>query len=250
MEIFAFLKRLHDACIRLSEHLVFDKKHPRHLHLVGLYGSLIELTGSLITLIEEKRRTGVSPIFRSFLETFVEFVNLHADAKYGYHMDVSYHKQWLKVLREAKNGSNPFLKDIAAANNLDEKIREHEEALRGLERMGYKPLYVFDRFEKAGMVSEYRSLYNFLSSDAHSNIRALIDRHIEVHANDFTVVYYKDEPLEDFLPKLDSTASSLVDASSKIHQYFGTTSQNEFHRLSRELSDIRTRYPRKEKEKS
>jgi hypothetical protein len=35
MQILDFVKRLHDECIRLSERIVFDKKHPRHLNLVA-----------------------------------------------------------------------------------------------------------------------------------------------------------------------------------------------------------------------
>ena len=112
MKIFEFLKRLHNECISHSQHIVFDKKHPRHLHLVGQYGTLIELTGSLITLIERKHRTGVPPIFRAVLEAYVELKNLHENAEYGYCMDASYNEQWLKVLREAKNQPNPYLKDI------------------------------------------------------------------------------------------------------------------------------------------
>lgn len=242
MEIFEFVKRLHNECIRYSEHIVFDKKHPRHLHLVGLYGSLIELAGSLITLIEQKHRTGVPPIFCSILEAYVELVNLHKDAKYGYYMDASYHEQWLKVLREAKNKLNTFLKDISEVDNLDEQIQENEQALEDLKNNGYKPLKVFERFERAGMVNEYRLLYNFLSNDAHSNIRALVNRHLDIHENDFMVVYYKDEPLEDFLPTLDFTAGLLMDASSKIHQHFETELLSEIEKLANELNEIRGRY--------
>jgi len=242
MDIFEYLKRLHDECIKHSERIVFDKKHPRLLHLVGLYGSLIELTGSLITLIDRKHRTGIPPIFRSVLEAYVEFKNLHNDAKYGYYMDASYHEQWLKVLKEAKNKPNPFLQAISEFDNLDEQIKEHEAELEDLNNKGYKSLSIFNRFERAGMVDEYRSLYNFLSNDAHSNIRALVNRHLEIHENDFTVVYYKDEPLEDYLPTLDLTAGLLVDASLKIHQFFETGAYSEIEKSSKELNEIRNKY--------
>ena len=107
---------------------------------------------------------------------------------------------------------------------------------------GYKSLNIFQRFQRAGMVDEYRSLYNFLSNDAHSNIRALVNRHLEIHENDFTVVYYKDEPLEDYLLTLDSTAGLLVDASLKIHQFFETGAHSEIEKLSKELNEIRSKY--------
>ena len=168
MEVFEFVKRLHDECIRLSEHIVFDKKHARHLYSVALYGSLIELSGSLVVLIERKHGTGVPAIFRLLLEAYVELRNLHENAKYGHHMQASYDKQWLKVLKEAKNKPNPYLKDISEIANLDNEIRKYEQELADLKDKGYQPLNVFERFQRAGMEDEYRSLYNFLSSDAHS----------------------------------------------------------------------------------
>jgi len=48
MKIFDYVEELHDECINLTEHIVFDKKDLRHLFLIGLYGRIIELTGSLV----------------------------------------------------------------------------------------------------------------------------------------------------------------------------------------------------------
>ena len=104
MEIFEFLKTVHDESIRLSENIKFDKTHPRHLHLVGLYGTLIELSGSIVTLIASKKRTGVPPLFRSMLEAYVEFKNLHEKAEYGYCMQASY----LDQLRIPTQIGHPF----------------------------------------------------------------------------------------------------------------------------------------------
>lgn len=242
MEIFEFVKRLHDECIRHSEHIVFHKKYPTHLYLVALYGTLIELTGSIITLIERNHRTGVPPIFRSVLEAFVEFKNLHEDTEYSYYMDSSYLNQWIKVLKEAKTKSNPYLKSVSEIENIDEQIQKDKQELTILRKKKYHPLKVFERFERAGMENEYRSLYNFLSNDAHSNIRALISRHIEIQGNDFTVTYYKNEPLKSFITYIDSTAGILTDASIRIHRFFKTSSIGDIEKLSQELNEIRSRY--------
>lgn len=239
MEIFDFVKELHDECIKLTEHIVFDKKHPRHLHLIGLYGTLIELTGSLVILIEKKCKAGVPPLFRSILDAYVELKNLHEKAEYGYYMEASYHEQWVKVLREAKLKPNPYLKDISQMDSLDEQIQEHEQNIARLKCNGYAPLSIFQRFEKAGMEDEYRSLYNFLSNDTHSNIRALVNRHIEMQDQDFAVVYYKDEPLENFLTYIDSVAGLLTDASLKIHTFFETGKVAIVENLSFKLKEMR-----------
>ena len=91
------------------------------------------------------------------------------------------------------------------------------------------------------MVQEYRSLYNSLSNDAHSNIRALVNRHIEIHDNDFLVVYYKQKRLEDYLTYLDSAAGLLTNASIKIHTFFNTDNLGDVEQLDAELGKIRAR---------
>ena len=242
MEILDFVKRLHDECIHHSEHIVFDKKHSRHLYLVALYGTLIEMAGSLTTLIEWNQRTGVPTIYRSILEAYVELKNLHENSEYAYHMDASYHCQWIKVFKEAKKKPNPYLKSISVIENLDENLQKSEQELTELKKKGYSPLNVFQRFERAGMVDEYRSLYNFLSNDAHSNIQALVSRHLEIHENDFTVVYYKDNPLGYFLKYLNPVAGFLTDASMRIHGFFKTGSIGEIERLRQELNEIQSHY--------
>ena len=190
-------------------------------------------------MIDSKLRTGVPPIFRSILEAYVQFKNLNENAKYRYHMEAAYHEQWLKVLREALTKPNPYLKEISEREDLDSQIKDHEAELNSLKAKRYFPLKIFQRFERAGMEDEYRSLYNFLSNDAHSNIRALVSRHLEIDKNDFHVVYYKDEPLESFVTYLDSTAGLLVDASIKIHNFFDTGLQEDIEKLSKELNEIR-----------
>jgi hypothetical protein len=89
------------------------------------------------------------------------------------------------------------------------------------------------------MVDEYRSLYNFLSGDSHSNIRALISRHIEREGTDFKVVFYKDEPIETFLATLDSTAEHLIQASLLVHKRCNSGSLAEVQKMSEELNSMR-----------
>ncbi len=89
MEIFDFLKKSHNDFLEFSKEIVFDKRHPLHFNLIALYGSLIELSGSMIILLEKNAKIAVPSIFRTFLETYVEFHNLVRDPKYGYFMGKS-----------------------------------------------------------------------------------------------------------------------------------------------------------------
>lgn len=236
------LKKLHDSLLKFSRELTFDKSHPWHRNLVALYGSLIELSGSLRILLNERGKIGVPSIFRTFLETYVEFNNLLKDKNYGYHMESQYNDQWLRLLKEASKGTNPYLKPIAARPSLPQEIAEMEKKLVDLKSKGYSPLKIRERFEKAGMSNEYASMYNMVSTDTHGNIRALIKRHIEIKESDFDIVYYKDAPLDDFLTYIDSTCGMLVHAAIGIHELLGTEVLSEVRTLEDDLKMWRRKY--------
>lgn len=241
METFETLKVFHERLLRLSTDLCFNKRDPVDLHRVALYCTLLELAGCMIHLIEHKCWTGVPSLFRAFLEAAVELLNLMKDAEYIDHMLASYVDQWLKVLQEAKKGTNPYLVSIAASQDLDKQIADDEKQLGELKARGKQPLTAFKRFERANMVDEYRSLYNFLSCDSHSNIRALISRHFEREDNDFKVVFYKDEPINTFLATLDGTAGLLIEASLLVHEAFKSGNLKEIQKMCEELNAKRAK---------
>lgn len=238
MKLLDFLKSIHDQLLDLSRDITFDKKYQVHFSRIALYGTLIEFTGAIINLIENRGRIAVPSAFRSFLEAAVELRNLNRDPSYVEHMYASHMDQWLDVLREAKKG-NPYLSEIEAELNLDEMIAKDETNLAALRAKGKGPLNVFQRFERADMVEEYRSMYNFLSCDAHSNIRALVSRHFEEGSSDFNLVLYKDEPLESFAATLDSTAGLLLEASLETHKAFCSNHVARVETLLAELKTLR-----------
>jgi len=242
METLELLKVLHERLLRLAATLRFNKRNLLDMHRVALYGTLLELTGCMIQLVEHDGRTGVPSLFRAFLEAAVELRNLARDSAYIEYINASHVDQWLKVLKEAKKGKNPYLASIAALSDLDAQIADQEKQLKEFESKGIRPLNVFERFDRADMVEEYRSLYNFLSCDSHSNTRALISRHIELGSHDFEVVYYKDEPIESFLSTLDSTAGLLIEASQSVYEAFKSESLGEVQKLREELTTVRARY--------
>lgn len=236
------LKKLHDTLLEHSRKLTFDKSHLWHRNLVALYGSLIELGGCLLILLNEGGNIGVPSIFRTFLETYVEVYNLLKDRKYGYHMQAQYNDQWLKLLKEASKGTNPYLEAMADVPNILQKTIEMEKELAELKAKGYKPLQIRDRFERAGMLDEYCSMYNMLCTDTHGNIRALISRHIEIKGADFEIVFYRDEPVEEFLSYIDAACGILVHAAIGIHELLGTEVLSEVRALENDLEMWRKKY--------
>jgi hypothetical protein len=170
------------------------------------------------------------------LEAYVELTNLHENADYVGYMEASFNKERIRLLEEAKKNSNPYLKRISLSQHLDEQITISKKELANLKAKGVTPLSAWERFKRAGMVSEYRSIYSSLSNDAHGNISALINRHVEIHKDGFSVVYYKQR---DYLTYLDSAAGLLTNASIKIHTFFHTDNLVDIEQLKSELEKLR-----------
>jgi hypothetical protein len=241
MDIIGYLEGLHDRCLELSKHLHFDRHHKLHFDLASLYGSLIELVGCILILVKNNAKLGIPSLFRTFLETYVEFHNLVRDSKYGYYREASYLKEWLKLLRNAKESENPYLVDIKTLPNLAAIIHEHESQFQDLQKLGYKPLKIYEKFKRADMLEEYESMYNFLSRESHSNISALINRHTDIIGNDYKLTFYKNDPIEKYLQYIDSSAGLLLSATGDIHNHFGSDVLDPIKELKKELDIVRSK---------
>ena len=91
------------------------------------------------------------------------------------------------------------------------------------------------------MENEYRSVYNFLSNDSHSNIRALISRHFEIdtETGDFNVVFYKKWELEDYKHYITDAAFYLLKAGERLHGLLDSKSCEQF---TEKLKDLEKKY--------
>jgi len=241
MDIPEYLKRLHDDCLRLLPRIKFDKHHPLHFALLSLYLSLIEFVGCILILMDNRGRLGVPSVFRTFLETYIEFHNLVRDPKYGNNIEANDKKEWLRILKAARDTKNPYLSGYTALPNLPEVIAKTEDELLNLKKRGFEPLSIRARFQRADMIEVFDSLYNFLCTEAHSNKRALIDRHAEIDGDDYELVVYKNALDAEYL-YLDSAAGLLVSATVSIHKKMGTDAVEEAASFSRALDAVRAAY--------
>jgi hypothetical protein len=212
------------------EHIRFDKTHAWHRDMVCLYCSIIEHGDSLYKLFEQERITAAPLLLRSMLEAFIDLKNLSNDQSYGYYLQSSNLKEWLKVTKAAGTLQNPYLDGLASAEGFDEQVSNWEKELEDYRKEGYSPLNQFQKFEKAGMVNEYRSLYNFLCSYSHNNIRALTDRHLELtdDKTDFKVVMFQEFDAEKSEHYLQTATTCLNQSSKLIHKALKTGKHNEF----------------------
>lgn len=237
-EVLEFLKKAHDDFRPFFGQILFNKRHPLHRTIVALYSSILELTGACILLTDSRLIAGVPILLRAALEAYVDLVNLIRDPRYGYNLELAYLKEWLKLLEEAKNGKNEYLADIGNAPNLDATIVQWREETRKLKENGFKALLIESKFKSAGMDKEYRSIYNSLCSDAHNNIRALVERHIERERGDFSVVVYKVYTPEDSAVYVGTGAELLMNATQHVHEFFRSKVLHELPAYRAELDRI------------
>lgn len=238
-KVIAFLKKAHDDFQPLSEQILIDKSHALHRTVIALYGSIVELTGCCIILIDRRLITGVPVLLRATLEAYVDLVNLVRNPRYGYFLEFAYLKEWLKILNEAKAGKNEYLEDISKAPSLDATLKEWHDKKQKLASAGYKAPSIESKFAWAGLEKEYRSIYNSLCVDAHNNLRALIDRHIEREPSDFSMVFYKAYAPEDSAVYVGTNAELLVRATQLVHDFFKSPAQDNLRSYREELDRLR-----------
>jgi len=238
-DVLDFLKRAHDGLQPLSVRLSFDKTKPQHRELVALYGSIIELTGAVMVLVDKRLITGVPVLLRSVLEAYVDLHNLVGTPSYSFVIELAHIDQWLKILREAKTGKNEYLAAIAGAPELDDRIVKWEKRRADLEEKGFRALNIEQKFHQAGMDREYRSQYNQLCCDAHNNLRSLIDRHIQVGEDGLGIVYYKEYAPADSAVHVGTNAELLVRASQEVHDFFKSSEASEIAKYRQELNALR-----------
>ena len=239
LELLAFLNKLHDQAVEFLRDVRFDKRPDRDGYAVALYASIIELSGGVIVLVSRDRKTAVSPVFRTLLEAYVDFKNAMQDASYIKHAYAQHGKDWIKVLSERPN---PFLAGILGHEQRDSTLKRHKRdvAKRGGE--GVKPLKIADKFDRAKMADEYRSIYHFESDAIHNSWQALLSRHFEKLGDDFQLALYKKRSLDDYGTYLDSAAILLLDATIQIHERFKSGHQKQVDALRQELATLRKNY--------
>jgi len=216
------------------KHLKVDKSHPWHRSLIALYLSLIEYSDALICLVENEKSIAVPVVFRGLLEAYVDFKNLSEDKTYGYHMEAIFAYNWLKSLEEASKNQNAYLALTASEPNLSATIQELKAKLAELKAKGYlkknKPFPVFKKFEKAGMIEEYNSFYNYLCTHSHNDIGSLAERFFVFNeaGNNFEITLFKEQVDDEFDSYLTMGWACLRNGSHIIHALLETGYESKF----------------------
>lgn len=214
--IIKFSRKAHDDCIALLDGLQFDGKLHEDGLLAAYLARLIELFGNFILLAEVLQGAGASAIFRSFLEAYVEFANLISNESYYRHVYARFHEDRLKLLKSAARG-NPYLEKISSWSGFAVSLRFHEDNFLQLANAGFRVLSVRERFERAGMLNEYESIYRMESNGAHSDLASLMKQNLEVEDQRLSYILYREWKPEEFDTHLVTMCDLLLKATRSFH---------------------------------
>jgi len=99
--------------------------------------------------------------------------------------------QKAKLTKEAlSNSINPFLQSARETIDLKANLMSTEEEMQKLKSAKFTSLHIKEKFDKAGKLAEYFTVYSMLCLETHNNIRSLEERYIEkLGDNDWRLVF-------------------------------------------------------------
>ena len=221
----------------LSGRVIFYKEVPQHSYLMSMHCTIIELSSCCIELLKIGQSTAVPVIARSVLEAYADLKCLIQDDNHWRFMHAGHLKDKAKLTTEAGSG-NPLLADLSQHIDIKRELLAVQEELKSLKTEGIEPIkHISDRFKKAGMEAEYRSMYALLCNEAHNSQSALISRHLEADGDGFRITLFKDQPIEDVAASIDVIAGTLAGSVADVVRFFSNEEVEEIQRLR---EDIRT----------
>ncbi|NOH99360.1 DUF5677 domain-containing protein [Vibrio sp. 99-70-13A1] len=206
-----------------------------HAYSAAIYCSLIELAQSFELLSSKGLETGALAIYRSFLEHYVDLVNLRGDEKYINVMELDDAKSRLKHLQQAEAG-NLYMSSLLPL--VDEKIPLIEKEIKYLQDLlGKKHVTILEKFQLATMESEYKGLYSYLCGDVHSSISSLFHRHFRETEDKttYSLVLNGSETSDSDIFYYGNMAQYLTHAGLMLCQITDNALQSEFEIFMQEI---------------
>lgn len=224
-----------------NEHVVqleMQNNYKYHVYSVGLYCSLIELSQSFEVLTRGYVHTGALVVFRSFMEHYVDLKNLRNNECYVDVLDLDNGRTHLKQLKHAKDGNPYFSSLVYLADTEIPLIKEENRKLA--EKLGKNKYSVFDKFQMAGMGNEYKGLYAYLCSEAHSSLSSIVKRHFRKDdAKDYIeLVVHASEPCESDIFYVANMALYLSHAGSLVCEILGSDIKSKFDEHTQSIQNF------------
>lgn len=209
----------------------FNKNSPIELAIVNFYSSSLELSWSMLTLIERDTVYHCHILLRSLLEVCADLTILSDDPTYLDSLRLQDLRSDKASLVAAKGG-NPYLAKIKREIDIDAGLSKIGRLIKDLERRGVKVLEPAKKYEKAKMNDESEALHRYLSGHVHSGLGALYARHTQPSGDgDFSVVGFRTYSCDDFDGPLLTARDAVHRASLNFHEFFNTKRQEKYRKI-------------------
>lgn len=213
-----------ETVTRCASQLRGDASETAAVYAVSLHATVTEIFAGCLALANADRPAGIPILVRAIYEAFVDLDNLLRDANYYKYMEAANLKAILKLLEQGQ--TNPLFAGLNDLHNVEGYRKEYSAELSALKDDGFEPLKFLSRCKRVNREDEYRTIYAVYCLDAHNNLAALADRHIE-HDQDGSVSvvsFFVGDDAVMTLRRLDLAANLFVDAAVMIHEAFSTGS--------------------------
>lgn len=232
------LETLISKTIDLTGRIIFYKEILQHSYLMSMHCTIIELSSCCIELLKIGQTTAAPAIARSVLEAYADLKCLLLDENHWRFMHARHLKDKEDFISKAING-NSLLEGYSLQFDLEHELAVVQEERAMLNADGYKPKrHISDRFKKAGMESEYESMYALLCNDAHNSQSALVSRHLEANGDGFRITLFKEQPIEDVAASIDVIAGTLAGSIADVIRFFSNEEVVEIQRLRDEIRRV------------
>lgn len=243
-ELIEHLGNIYSEVFARTDRLRFEPRIPQQLYSVCLHGSILEIASGSLALLKANECSVLPGLVRNLLEAYVDLVNLCKCPEYINRMQAAFLNEQSRILKAAieSGDSSPYLEALAKAEGLREHDQKVEEQLEDLRSRGLGPLKIKERFDRAGIIQMYESVYALLCQHSHNNLNILERRHLEVIKDDYRVSYFQAWDRGDVLPYVETIAVVLVDSLRKLTELLKVPKDIDFETVEKSLASLRKTY--------
>lgn len=176
-EMLDFGDRALAAVVDAMPSIRFDAEKRFQMYAVSLHASIVQLCGGVLVLARTEHTAGIPILLRSMYEALVDLDLLVTDGHYFQRMDAANLAQMLRLLHQSP--TNPLLAGLEQRHDIGALKNQLQAELDGLHAQKRGAMDFRARCTKANRENEYLTIYQSLCLDAHNNVTALIERHLD-----------------------------------------------------------------------
>lgn len=237
-----FLARSYDVIFQTTTQAAFPDWRGRTALILAYQATIIEMADAIKLLLDENKHRAAFILLRSALEAFIDLKCTMEVQGYPDRRELDFIADRLRVLNEANTGENFALAGVKASGTVNDEIAGFEDRARVLKERGATPTRsIKTRFELAGELDMYGSVYNRLCAASHNDPGEIAWRHFhwDEKGTPWLVLFQAGNSTE-LLLLLDNLCGILVQSALIVQSIADIQSDREsIDRISVDLIEIR-----------